>query len=340
MRLRPPNVWIGGRSGLAPPSQTVPCRSWPGDGSGPATTWATVRGPVKPRSPVCAQYLYVERLRLSHTQGDAVVLTDEIIGALAHFFDAGTGPSHDELDRMIRRAGLEAADPRRGPDGATVGKTKRVREVLSYALDTDRGAGDKLVQSLVGAIKAAGSFRPGSPSYAGEQVIRAAREAFHAAGYELDPEGNLRPSTLDNLEGPELTDAIRAYVRRAQLGSEDAALLIGTGKDLLEATARQALVVATGSYPSSTDFPTTLYQAFDRLSLAVPPSDVAGRLDPDPTRAIDQCLWLLGVSVNKLRNAEGTGHGRPFPARVTAEQGRRAIQSMGLVSQLLLDAMK
>ena len=205
------------------------------------------------------------------------MLTDEIIGAIAHFFDAGTGPTQDELDRMIRRAGLEAADPRGGPDGATVGKTKRVREVLSYALDRDREAGEKLVRFLVGAIKAAGSFRPGSPSYAGEQVIQAAREAFHAAGYELDPEGNLRQATLENLEGPELTDAIRAYVRRAQLGSQDAALLVGTSKDLLEATARHALVVATGSYPSSTDFPTTLYQAFDRLSLALPPPELVPR---------------------------------------------------------------
>jgi len=267
------------------------------------------------------------------------MLSDEIISAIAHFFDEGAGPTHDELGRMIRRAGLEAADPRLGPDGDTVGKTKRVREVLSYALDRDREAGDRLVRSLVGAIKAAGSFRQGSASYAGEQVITAAREAFRAAGYELDPEGNLRPSTLENLEGPELTEAIRAYIRRAQAGSDDAALLVGTGKDLLEATARHALAVATGSYPSTYDFPTTLYQAFDRLSLAVPPQDLAAKLDRDPSRAIEQCLWLLGVTVNRLRNAEGTGHGRPFPAGVTAEQGRRAIQSMGLVSQLLLDAL-
>jgi hypothetical protein len=268
------------------------------------------------------------------------MLSDEIISAVAHFFDEGAGPSHDELSRMIRRAGLESADPRSGPDGGTVGKTKRIREVLSFALDQRSDAGDRLVQFLMGSIKAAGSFRPGSPSYAGDQVIIAAREAFRTAGYDLDPEGNLRACTLENLEGEDLTDAIRAYVRRAQLGSEDAALLVGTGKDLLEATARQALVVATGSYPVGGHFPTTLYQAFERLSLAVPPPSFADKLDPDPNRAIEQCMWLLGVSVNKLRNAEGTGHGRPFPAKVTAEQGRRAIQAMGLVSQLLLDALR
>jgi hypothetical protein len=268
------------------------------------------------------------------------MLTDEVIGAIAHFFDGGAGPSHDELDRMIRRAGLEAADPRSGPDGATIGKTKRVREVLSFALDRNRDAGEKLIRFLLGSMKAAGSFRPGAPSFAGEQSIKAAREAFRSAGFELDPEGNLRASTLDNLSGPELTDAIRAYVRRAQVGSEDAALLVGTGKDLLEATARHALVVRTGSYPSGGHFPTTLYQAFDRLALAVPPSGMVEKLDSDPVRAMDQCLWLLGVTVNRLRNAEGSGHGRPFPPTVTDEQARRAIQSMGLVSQLLLDALK
>ena len=268
------------------------------------------------------------------------MITEELVAAVAHFFDGGAGPSHDELTRMIRRAGLESGDPRLGPDGATVGKTKRVREVLSFALDRDREAGEKLVRFLIGAIKASGVFRQGAQEYAGAQVIQSARDAFRASGYELDPEGNLHPTTLENLEGAELTEALQAYVRRAQMGSSDAALLVGTGKDLLEATARHVLVTATGSYPTTSDLPTTLYLAFDRLGLAVPASEVVGRLDADPNRAIQQCLWLLGIAVNRLRNAEGSGHGRPFPATVSPAEGRRAVQSMGLVSQLLLDSLK
>jgi hypothetical protein len=42
-----------------------------------------------------------------------------------------------------------------------------------------------------------------------------------------------------------LTQALESYVRRAQRGSEDAAMLTGSGKDLLEAAAAHVLVEIT-----------------------------------------------------------------------------------------------
>ncbi len=266
------------------------------------------------------------------------MINDEIISTIARFFEGGLGPSHDELGRLFRRFGLADADPAR--PGEPLGKMKRVREVLSSALDEDVNAGDELARSLLLVMKAAGCFRPNAENYAGEGTIRAAREAFRSVGYELDPEGNLRPQTLENLDGAQLTEALLVYVRRARVGSADAALVVGTGKDLLEATARHALVESTGRYPEGNNFPTTLFQAFDRLGLATPPPDLIQRLDSDPVRGLEQCLWLLGCTVNRLRNAEGTGHGRPFLPRVTDRQAAVAIQAMGLVSQLLLETLR
>jgi hypothetical protein len=60
---------------------------------------------------------------------------------------AGRRKATDELSRMIRRVGLESADPRSGPDGATVAKTKRIREVLSFALDQHSEAGVRPIPS-------------------------------------------------------------------------------------------------------------------------------------------------------------------------------------------------
>jgi hypothetical protein len=181
------------------------------------------------------------------------MLNDEIISALARFFDQRRGPSHDEVTRLVRRAGLEHTDPLRSSDN--VGKMKRVREVLSQALDSSPAAGAELVKSLILTIKAAGGFRPSSDSYAGGETVHALREALCSAGYDLDPEGTLRPRVLEGLEGSELTDALLAYVRRARMGAVDAALLVGTGKDLLEATARHVLVEKTGAYPTGNTFP-------------------------------------------------------------------------------------
>lgn len=41
------------------------------------------------------------------------------------------------------------------------------------------------------------------------------------------------PLALQNLSGVELTKALKSYIHRAQRGIRDAALVTGTGKDLL-----------------------------------------------------------------------------------------------------------
>ena len=263
------------------------------------------------------------------------MISDELLTALARFFDGGAGPSHDELTRMFGRFQLEGMDPRNGPEGATIGKMKRVREVLSGALDHDPQQGEKLIKALIGGLKAYGMFRLDSPSYAGADKVASAREAFRRAGFELTPDGTLFAQSLENLDGAELTEALWAYVKRARAGSEDAALLVGTGKDLLEATAKHVVVLTTGAEPQTTDLPTVLYLAFDRLGLAAG-QNLVPHLDRDPHRALQQALWLLGFAVNRLRNAEGTGHGRPFPASVSNDEARIAVESIGLVSELLL----
>jgi hypothetical protein len=55
------------------------------------------------------------------------------------------------------------------------------------------------------------------------------------------------PVVLDTLTGRALTDALKAYVRRARRGVLDAALITGTGKDLVEAVAAHALVQRFGT---------------------------------------------------------------------------------------------
>jgi Abortive infection C-terminus len=53
----------------------------------------------------------------------------------------------------------------------------------------------------------------------------------------------------------------------------------------------------------------------------------------------DLALYDLACAVNKLRNRQGTGHGRPFVATVTDEVARSAVQSMGIIAGRLLSAI-
>lgn len=267
------------------------------------------------------------------------MLSTEVASAVARFCDR-VGPSGDELTRIFQRHGLASGDPARAPGGQLTGKMKRVRQVLFYALDNDSEAGDRLLGDLVGVIRASGGFRPGSDQYPGDEAVQALREAFADQGYTLAPDGALHPTVLDNMDGRDLTDALRAYVRRARAGTMDAALGVGNAKDFLEATARHVLKqTSPGGYDERMNFSGTLWNAFDQLGLAAPRTDVLDLIEKDPQRAVDQALYMLGCAVNRLRNAEGTGHGRPFPASVTDDEAAIAVQGMGVVVQRLLDVL-
>ena len=73
--------------------------------------------------------------------GNTAPLSDTIITALSRLIDDSQiepkrEPSHSDLDFLFRRVGLDKFDPRLR--GQTVGKSKRVRAVLSEALEHDR----------------------------------------------------------------------------------------------------------------------------------------------------------------------------------------------------------
>lgn len=271
-----------------------------------------------------------------------IPLTDAVIFAVARLVDdSQTGtrePSHSAIESQIDRAGLAAGDPNRSRPDRPVGKEKRVREVLSWALETDLAGGERLVFMLLTQVRALGGFRRSSPNYVGEEPIANLASVLHAEGLVLSSAGDIQPLLLDALSGAELTAALEAYIRRAMRGAEDAALVTGTGKDLLEATAAHVLHEVWGGYSTGDNFPTLLGQAFSALGLATPQD--AKKPDEQPHRMMERGLYDLACGINRLRNKQGTGHGRPFLASVTPEQAKTAIESMGVVAQYLLSVLK
>ena len=82
-------------------------------------------------------------------------LSDAVIFALARLVDDAQSetrePSHSDLDFQISRAQLTAGDPK--AQGQLVGKAKRVRGVLSWALENNVGNGQKLVVTLLSFLR-------------------------------------------------------------------------------------------------------------------------------------------------------------------------------------------
>lgn len=263
-------------------------------------------------------------------------LNDAIIIALAQLIDDSQSerrdPSHWDIEQLIARHDLLSGDPKR--NGLTVGKAKRVRAVLGWAIENAPGSGGAFVASFIAVVRGHGGFREGTSNYAGKNAIANCVAALDAEGFALGLDGDLRPKVLDVLSGAALTEALNAYVRRAKRGVEDAALEIGTGKDLVEAVAAHVVQQRFGAHSHLSNFPTLLGQAFVALGLATPQEPV--QPGEPPQRRVERAMYELACAVNQLRNRQGTGHGRPWLPTVTAADARAAVESMGLVAELLL----
>ena len=263
-------------------------------------------------------------------------LTTSFVEAVAKLLDdskASRSPTHSDIDYQVSRYKLTAADPKgRQPP---VGKMKRVREILTWAMDNDPKNGSSLTSSLVQVIRGCGGFSSVSTNYVGEEPIGNFKSELRVQGYLLHPDGVISKLFLDNLSGKELDDALRAYVRRAQVGSSDAALVTGTGKDLLEATAAYVLQKIYGYYSDQANFPTLLGQAFVALNLSTPEN----KNDTSVIARLEKSLYESGCAVNNLRNKQGTGHGRPWISTVTEQEAKTAIQQIGVISEYLIDKL-
>jgi Abortive infection C-terminus len=263
-------------------------------------------------------------------------LTPEVVHAVEPLASQHSPVSHDQLSRIVSGVGLSRWDP-----GPSEGKVKRLRSVMQHALAHDKAAGARLAYRLIAAVRASGGFRSDSQTYVGDAAYENLRDAYRVSNYELDRDGELRPRLLEHVPATEQHEALRSYVRRIQQGATDAALVTGTGKDLLEATARHVLHDRGRSYAGH-DFPGTLFHAFAAENLSTPPTSVielvTGGLSDDARERFQQTLYLLGCAVNRLRNEQGTGHGRPFKPNVTNTEAKLAAQAMALISELLLSA--
>jgi hypothetical protein len=272
---------------------------------------------------------------MQKTRKRSVPLTDSIIVAVAQLVDDSQcdrrDPSHSDLEFHIKRSGAAVGDP--VSYGQTVGKAKRIRSTLSWALENDPDIGGELVDSLIALVRGHGGFRDSSPNYVGKHAIENAIATFGTEGYELSMDGQLCPKLLDNLSGASLTEALKAYIRRAKRGADDAALVTGTGKDLLEAVTGHILMERFGTC-STINFPTMLGQVFVALDLATPQDPV--KPGEPPKKRIERAMYELACGINQLRNKQGTGHGHPWLPTVTTAEARMATEFMGVIAERLL----
>ena len=270
-----------------------------------------------------------------------IPLDDSIAYAIAKLVDDAQAerrdPSHSDIGFEIQKAGLEKFDPNK-PGQSPVGKMKRVRTVLISCFEEHAEKAEKFAYGLLSSIRANGGFRKESPNYVGDDEIKNLASALKSKGILFGADGSVTPLVLDGLSTDEYTEALSNYISRAKKGIEDSALIVGTGKDLMEAVAAHIMVEKFGTYSTASNFPTLLGQAFIALGMATSQDKkIEGE---HPRKDIERNLYDLACSINRLRNKQGTGHGRPWIPDLTDDEAKETIHLIGLISDKMLRKLK
>ncbi len=262
-------------------------------------------------------------------------LSSEVAGALAGFFHGGSGPSHSQLTTVFAGAGYGEADPYDQSLG-TPNKEQRVGTVCRAAQRRPSGT-RRLVDSLIEKLRLHGCFDSSHLDTYAPAAARHLRRALAQAGWSLSDEGY--PTPLGDVDlstgGREALDEQLERIRRA---TDDPGLLLGSAKDLLEATAKFVLSDLGIEVGSSAKYSHTQYMARDRLKLN--PQDVDMTMPgAEHVRKVLQSTIAIAESVAELRALQGVGHGRTLPTGVSPELAWLVIREACSVAELMLTTL-
>lgn len=178
-----------------------------------------------------------------------------------------------------------------------------------------------------------------------DKIVTRLQRLFVADGYTLDNEGRIMPRS--SAPQPNLADlrdgrTIREHLDRISnaLATEDAALAIGSAKELIESTAKVVLAETGTRYEDGYDLPKLATLAEEALGIH-PQNTAPG---PDGSKTVRKTLGAahtIAQSVAELRNNYGTGHGRSTtPAGLGTRHARLAVNAAQLWCQFLLDTLQ
>ena len=259
-------------------------------------------------------------------------LTDEVVAAIAKFYHGGKGPSHSALTASFTHAGYGDADPYDASLG-TPNKEQRVLTVGRAAIRRpDRAR--SLLEHLLVSIRVGGHLEDGGRIAPEVPVLQS---ALRRAGWSLSDEGILTTlGVIDLTTGGR--PALDEQIARLRRSTDDAGALLGTAKDMLEATAKFVLEELGLEVSDRADFNYLWHLARERLALLPVQADTSTP-GGQAIRKILQSSWAIAEQVNVLRSLQGTGHGRTLPTGVSVDMALLVVREACSVAEFTLTTL-
>lgn len=265
----------------------------------------------------------------------AVKLTHPLASSLAACFYGYGRPTGVAIDRYFKRL---RAPWEVGADASN--KEERVEALLAWVGDNCPDQITETVGWMVYDLHRGGHLDPAQDElYVGTTLARNLATQLAKQGLHIGEDGELRELTpLAAGSLPASRGHVRAEISRLQRSHEDPAALLGHTKDLLETVAKTVIHETGGAVDDRLDYPQLLRKAREALPLM--PAD----LEPTsrPGRAMERFingLWTMANSVNELRNAAGTGHGRLTTAPFGTAHTRAVADAAVALARLWLELL-
>lgn len=255
----------------------------------------------------------------------------EVAGALSEYLRNGQGPTHAALTTAFYQAGLGDVAPYTPGSLDSPNKVQRLQAACRAAW-RDPVQGRKLMDAVLNAYRIGGVFD-------GEQwqmETSRLRSALNQRGWTLTQDGRMEALGDIDLDAGG-REALNEQLNRLRRNTEDAGLLLGTAKELLESIGKFVLEEAGRLPDRRLDFPEVMHLSLELLGV-LPGSVDRSEPGAKQVQKVYQAVQTVIQAINELRNAHGTGHGRTLPSGVTVEAARFMIRQATMVAEMMLTA--
>lgn len=230
--------------------------------------------------------------------------------AFADLFAVVSPPTHNDLDIAFRRAGVSS------PQGDGVWSISKAKRVLAAFDQTDgdtSGHLEALIRSLTTALTTKGVFE--WPDERTKSLLEQLRKQLDRIGWGLSEAGTLTPLGIIDVQ-VRGRDALEQQLKRLRDSGDDISLMLGAAKDALEAAAKFVLEERGQSYQPDESLDALVNRAMKLAGISTRPADVTSEASK-ALATINQTVPKIAEAVRKVRNDQGSGHGRTAMATMS-----------------------
>lgn len=235
-----------------------------------------------------------------------------VAAAFADIFGTESPPTHADMDVAFRRARVSSPQSPPGTGINSISKARRINNAFDAAEDAQING---LIRALTMSLMTKGVFSRATHSPDLQQMLAELRRSLAHVGWELSETGTLAPLGIIDVQAGG-REALELQLKRLRNSGDDISLMLGAAKDSLEAAAKFVLEERQQSYQADESLEALVNRAMKLAGISTRPADVTSEASK-ALATLNQSVPKIAEAVRKVRNDQGSGHGRTVVATMS-----------------------